>query len=257
MPDAVVIGAGLGGLGAAVALQRAGWEVSVFEKAPELAREAGSISLWPNGMAALAALGVRPSRAEVVDRMTLRDGRGRTLVDVDLARMARRYGHPSVTLWRQDLLDDLAQSFGGPVQLGRRCVGVQTRTRSAVASFADGTTAEADLVVGADGVASAVRHALWGGRARYAGTTCWEGRLRRPVAATPADTVLGVADGATFGAAGSPTVRPTGSRTAPNIWARRSSAWRPSAPPVAPGPTPSRPCWRRLPLRTSSPPRSS
>jgi 2-polyprenyl-6-methoxyphenol hydroxylase-like FAD-dependent oxidoreductase len=131
--------------------------------------------------------------------MLLTDGLGRVLVQFDLAGAALRHGYPCINIWRQDLLADLIRSFDGVVHFDKTCVGVESRAESATARFSDGTDTVGDLIVGADGVGSDVRRSLWGGRARYAGTTCWEGRL---VMAKPpvGKTVIAVATSSTFAA---------------------------------------------------------
>jgi FAD-dependent urate hydroxylase len=198
MASAVVVGGGLGGLAAALALEQSGHDVAVYEQAEEARREGGSITLWSNGTAALAALGVVPSSAQVIRRMLLRDGTGRELLDLDLTAVADQHGYPCVNTWRRDLLTDLTRAMRGSVHFGRRCVGVEHGAMSARVQFADGTRVEGDIVVIADGVHSAVRGAVWGGRSSYAGTTCWEGRLSACPSDLPADIAVAIATTSTY-----------------------------------------------------------
>ncbi|MDQ1475318.1 MAG: hypothetical protein QOE62_547 [Actinomycetota bacterium] len=198
MPTAVVVGGGLGGLAAAIGLERAGFEVGVYEQAVGSRREGGSISLWPNGTAALAALGVVPSRVQLIERVRLKDGKARDLLDLDVAAVSKKYGHQSINVWRQDLIADLTDAFHGSIHFDKRCVGIGPGVESSVAAFADGTTAEGDLLIGADGVHSAVRQARWGGHATYAGTTCWEGQLDEFPSQLRPETVIAVATASTY-----------------------------------------------------------
>jgi FAD-dependent urate hydroxylase len=198
MPTAVVVGGGLGGLAAAIGLEHAGFEVDVYEQAVGSRREGGSITLWSNGTAALAALGVVPSRAQVIHRMLMKDGKSRDLLDLDIASVSDEHGHQSINVWRQDLITDLTHAFHGNIHFDKRCVGMTPRAESSVALFADGTTAEGDLLVGGDGVHSAVRNAAWGGRATYAGTTCWDGQLESSPLALQPQTVVAVATASTY-----------------------------------------------------------
>jgi 2-polyprenyl-6-methoxyphenol hydroxylase-like FAD-dependent oxidoreductase len=198
LANAVVVGGGLGGLAAAVALEGAGYEVAVYEQAGGARREGGSITLWSNGTAALAALGVVPSKTQDIRRMVLKDGTARDLLDIDIAAIAKRHGHPSINIWRQDLIADLRHSFHGEIHFDKRCVDIEQQADSSVARFADGTTAQAELLIGADGVHSAVRRTVWGGHASYAGTTCWEGKLIGYRSEYPAQTVFAVATASTY-----------------------------------------------------------
>jgi len=198
LSNAVVVGGGLGGLAAGIALEGAGYEVAVYEQAGGARGEGGSITLWSNGTAALAALGVAPSRVQAIERMLLKDGKGRDLLDLDIASTSEVYGHQSINIWRSDLVTELTNTFHGDIYFEKRCVGVEQRTLSSVARFADGTTAEGDVVVGADGVHSAVRSALFGGHATYTGTTCWEGRVKGWALDFPPQTVVAVATRSTY-----------------------------------------------------------
>jgi FAD-dependent urate hydroxylase len=188
----------LGGLAAAIGLERAGFEVAVYEQAAGTRQEGGSITLWSNGIAALADLGVVPSRVQVVQRMLMKDGTGRDLLDLDIATISKQHGHQSINIWRQDLIADLTRAFHGSIHFDKRCVGMTPRAESSVALFADGTTAEGDLLVGADGVHSAVRKARWGGHATYAGTTCWDGQIEHSPVELQPQTVVAVATASTY-----------------------------------------------------------
>lgn len=176
---AVVVGAGLGGLAAAVALRRAGWEVRVLERAaPDRAAGTG-LSLWPNGLRALSELGVEVPLGEVATlsgRSGVRTVRGRWIARTDIASaLLRRYGRPLVLTRRDRILTALGERLGpGCVRFGERVVAVASEPGGV--SVRTGTAVYAgDLAVIADGARSRLRGALFPDRAglRYAGYTSW------------------------------------------------------------------------------------
>ncbi|WP_055551236.1 FAD-dependent monooxygenase [Streptomyces sp. NBRC 110028] len=176
---AVVIGAGVGGLTAAAALHRRGWFVTVLERAA-LDPSGAGIALAPNAQRALDTIGlgdeVRASAAWQGGG-GLRTPGGRRLARMDGAAVAQRFGGPVVLLHRATLVDLLLSRLpegcvhtGAPAEL----TDPGDARRPARVATADGER-EADLVVGADGVHSAVRRALFPGHPgpRYAGFTTW------------------------------------------------------------------------------------
>lgn len=157
--DVAVVGAGIGGLAAALAFARAGCDVTVHERASAFAEVGAGIQISPNGFAVLHALGLgdavaaRGRRSEAIEVSDALDG-GRLL------RMALR-GRPFFLLHRADLVTILAEACAA--------AGVGFRFGTALRA-----PPEADLVVGADGVHSAMRERLNGGSdARFSGQVAW------------------------------------------------------------------------------------
>ena len=180
-PKVVVIGAGLGGLAAATALRRRGAEVSIHEQAAAIGEVGAGIQITPNGVKALRGLGLeedilragfRPQAIIGLDGMT-----GRETFRTPLSDSATMYGAPYLQAHRAELHAILLKgTAGASLHLGARCTGIRTEGEQAVARFADGSEAEGDLVVGADGIHSVVRRTLFGDvPARYTGTMCWRG----------------------------------------------------------------------------------
>src|SRR6185437_413685 len=110
------------------------------------------------------------------DYAVTRDGiTGRVISRTSRARQVELQGIEPSTMHRADLLDVLAAALpDGITSLARRCTGVETGKSSAVARFADGTEVEADVIIGADGIHSAVRTSLFGPDApRFTGKVCY------------------------------------------------------------------------------------
>ncbi len=174
---AIVIGGGIGGLSAALALRRAGFGVDVYERAPEIREVGAGISFFSNAVRAL-----RAAAPELADRLPSlgRDWRHALLgmpsgefrsVDItaDNPKQAPNYMITRSVLQRL-LWDGLP---GGIVQTGAECVAVEANGGAAEVRFADGRTARGDLVIGADRLHSAVRRELWGETPPvYCGQTC-------------------------------------------------------------------------------------
>jgi 2-polyprenyl-6-methoxyphenol hydroxylase-like FAD-dependent oxidoreductase len=180
---AVVIGGGIGGLTAAVALHQGGWDVTVLERAPSLEPVGAGISLAPNSLRALDVIGAGDEIRELAAWQGdggLRTPSGRWLSRTDAAVVAERFGGPLVLLHRATLINSLAARL--PSEAVRTGVAATVADpgdagRPARVSTRDGGLAdlEADLVVAADGIQSAVRRTLFPRHpgSVYAGFTTW------------------------------------------------------------------------------------
>ncbi len=163
-----IVGGGIAGLSAAIALRAQGCGVLVVEQARGFARVGADINLTPNAVRALDGLGVGPQLREAAARPTHRISRtwdtGEETSRLEMARAAEQhYGAPQLTMHRADLLAVLAGALPDEiVQLGRRLTGVRPRGSRTVLEFADGPEASVDVLVGADGIHSTVRTSLFG-----------------------------------------------------------------------------------------------
>ncbi|MFB6638696.1 FAD-dependent monooxygenase [Streptomyces chartreusis] len=177
---AVVIGGGIGGLTAAVALRGSGWDVTVLERAPSLEPVGAAISLAPNSLRALDVIDVGDEIRDLAAWQGdggLRTPSGRWLSRTDADAVAARFGGPLVLLHRATLINSLAARL--PSEAVRTGVDSSLADpgdadRPARVSTPDGEL-EADLVVAADGIRSAVRRALFPHHpgAVYSGFTTW------------------------------------------------------------------------------------
>ncbi|GAB2656099.1 FAD-dependent urate hydroxylase HpxO [Saccharopolyspora gloriosae] len=177
----LVIGAGIGGLAVAKGLIDAGHDVAVFEHADALRDGGAAVTVWSNGTAALGQLGVtledvgRPlhSLKSITDT-------GRLLWEADLADVTERLGSPTIETPRRLLTGKIAAALPAHVlHFGRRCIAVTETSDRVIVDFADGTSAEGDVLIGADGQRSAVRREVLGGSpARLTGWASWQGLTR-------------------------------------------------------------------------------
>ncbi|KQT01251.1 hypothetical protein ASG23_06660 [Cellulomonas sp. Leaf395] len=157
----LVVGAGIGGLALAAGLTSDA-RVSVLEKAGGLRESGGALTLFPNGVAALDAFGIDVAGTGVpVSAMRMHRHDGTPLMTIDFAEMARRTGYPVRNILRRDLLRVLADHVpASVVEFDAGVTGVMATEGSATAVLSDGTSREADLVVGADGTSSVVRRSM-------------------------------------------------------------------------------------------------
>lgn len=158
----IVIGAGMGGLCAAIALRNDGHDVEVYEKVRHMRPVGAAISVWSNGVKALNFLGLR-EQAEALggDMQTIgyRDGlTAETMCHFSVDPLVEQAGQRPYPMARAALQQMLREEFGVErVHLGKGCTGVHEQDDVVTASFDDGTTAQGDLVVAADGTHSRLR----------------------------------------------------------------------------------------------------
>lgn len=173
---AIIIGAGIGGLCTAIALQRMGVSVEIYEQAPQARAAGAGLTLWPNAMRAMRDLGVASRLDDHLIEVSgaIRRWDGVTLSQTDYAQIKDRYDAPTIAIHRVDLMHALLDALNTPVIFGKRLTRYEQDATHITAIFDDDTRAEADLLVGADGIHSVVRsQMLPRSKPRYSGYPAW------------------------------------------------------------------------------------
>ncbi len=178
-----IVGGGLAGLAAANALKTVGIDAEVFEAAPELGEIGASVNTSPQAVKALHAIGVGEKIAAVghlSPGIYTRNMQTGEFLDFNDRRVAaERFGAPYYSFHRADLLDVLASGLDrSTIHLGHRLASREELSDRTILHFANGTHVDADFVIGADGVRSVVRHALYGAdNPTYTGQMVWRALL--------------------------------------------------------------------------------
>lgn len=174
----VVIGGGIGGLSAAIAMLSVGRSVKVFEKSHHPSQGGAALALGANAVEALNRLGLGEAvaqRGHVIDQFDILDHRGMPIFGYETPEALRH--RPGVAILREDLHHTLRDALpAGVLSLGRNLVDIRTVHRGVRARFEDGEDVLSPLVIGADGIRSRVRLAIYPKvKPRHAGYVCWRG----------------------------------------------------------------------------------
>jgi 2-polyprenyl-6-methoxyphenol hydroxylase-like FAD-dependent oxidoreductase len=179
-----IIGGGIGGVAAAVALDRAGIQATVYERATEFREVGAGMMLWPNATRVLKEFGLLEKVAASSgssQHFLVRSSAGTILMDIALGRVEV----PALGTRRSDLLDALLSALPPErIRLGHDFESFEHRKASVRVNFSGsasggGTSAEHDFAIGADGIRSRVRSQLWGVHEPiYRGYTIWRGLAR-------------------------------------------------------------------------------
>lgn len=177
-----VIGGGIGGLSAALHLLQAGIDVQVYELAPRISEIGAGIQISPNASRLLVRLGLRAEMDRIgilpLQVLQRRWDDGRLLQQAPLGpEIERTFGAPYYHFHRADLARLLAAALPPErVHVSHRLVAIEEKANSVVARFENGASAEADVLVGADGIHSRVLDLTFGvGKAHFTGCVCWRG----------------------------------------------------------------------------------
>jgi 2-polyprenyl-6-methoxyphenol hydroxylase-like FAD-dependent oxidoreductase len=178
MSKALIIGGGIGGLCAAIALRQAGMDVTVFERVTEMHEVGAGLTLWTNAVRALQKLGLTDALQAIGapgTRGSIRSWQGEILSAIPVDELTQEFGVVPLAVHRADLQAVLLSALGeGVVHLGASCVGCTQDETGVRAQFADGQEAQGEVLIGADGLHSVIRAHLFGQtKPRYAGYTAW------------------------------------------------------------------------------------
>lgn len=200
----IIIGAGVGGLCTAIALQQFGFEVKVYEKVKKLGEVGAGLTLWSNALHVLRALGAADAVITAGSKLhhsQIRADNGATLLDAQVDEMETRYGEPAIAIHRADLHQILIDRLKpDTLKLDMACARFEQDENKITVHFENSERNSADVLIGADGINSVVRRQMFPEiQLRYSGYTAWRG-----VVETENETALGLTSeswgiGARFG----------------------------------------------------------
>ncbi|MFC7337913.1 FAD-dependent monooxygenase [Haloferula chungangensis] len=179
--EIAIIGAGIGGLSLAAELQLRGVPFQIYEQAEQLGEVGAGIGLWSNATRCLSKIGIDDDfwtkHGCEVHKAEIANPAGRVLSHCDVRPIVAKLEAGSYIVHRADLHRALAEKVSSDsLSLRKSLVNLEAREDRAWLRFSDGSEASATIVVGADGLRSRVRSAVFGNQApRYAGQTCYRG----------------------------------------------------------------------------------
>jgi 2-polyprenyl-6-methoxyphenol hydroxylase-like FAD-dependent oxidoreductase len=174
----MILGGGIGGLCTAIALQKKGFQVKVYESAPQLKFLGAGLGLAANAVKALMDIGIGHELLQsgrVLSSFEILEENGKVITRTDSLKVSEKFGTDNVTIHRADL-HRILLSYLQPqtLELGKTCKNIEQSAAGVRVFFHDGSEVKADYVIAADGVHSIVRQQLIpGSKPRYAGYTCW------------------------------------------------------------------------------------
>lgn len=181
----LIVGGGIGGLAAAVALRKVGITVDVFERAPEIHEVGAALSIFSNAVKALREMGLEEqvlSLGPELWRTRFLSSSGEVLSSTNVESISEECGAASIMVHRAELQQMLLNELDvEQVHTAKECIGVSQDEQSAIVQFADQTEVRGDIVVGADGIRSAVAGSLFGDTGpRYSGYYCYRAVTETP-----------------------------------------------------------------------------
>jgi FAD-dependent urate hydroxylase len=178
----IVLGAGVAGISIARGLLRDGHDVAVFERRPDTRPGGGAVTIWPNGSTVLEQLRVDMDGAgQLLSTVRIATSTGRELVNIDVTAIVDRLGGAVRMVPRRVLLERLMEGFPADRIRCNSRVARAVGTRDGVRlEFGDGSYAEGDLLIGADGLHSMVRDIAGAKPAKPTGWCSWQGLITLP-----------------------------------------------------------------------------
>lgn len=191
---AIVIGGGIGGMSTAIALEKAGYETAVYEAVKEIKPVGAAISIWPNGVKCLNALGMKEALRALGGNMAYMAyndfASGTTLTRFSMSPLVQQVGEYPYPVARAELQAMLIDTYGRTrIHFGKRVIQVEQSENGVIATFDDNSQVSGDFLIAADGTHSVIRQYVveQAPERRYAGYVNWNGLVEIDESIAPAD----------------------------------------------------------------------
>lgn len=191
---AIVIGGGIGGMSTAIALEKVGYETAVYEAVKEIKPVGAAISIWPNGVKCLNALGMKEALRALGGNMAYMAyndfASGTTLTRFSMSPLVQQVGEYPYPVARAELQAMLIDTYGRTrINFGKRVIQVEQSENGVIATFDDNSQVSGDFLIAADGTHSVIRQYVveQAPERRYAGYVNWNGLVEIDESIAPAD----------------------------------------------------------------------